>query len=79
MILVLADLVDGEADALVEAWGAEAALLGVDDLSRPGWVADFPHAGPAFVADGQRRATRDLTGVLVRLPAVRAEPTQLQW
>lgn len=73
MIVVLADLADGETDALVEAWGAEAALVGVDDLSRPGWVAEFPQAGPAFVADGQRRATRDLTGVLVRLPAVRAE------
>ena len=72
MIVVLADLADGEAEALVEGWGAGAALLGVDDLSRPGWVVDFPQAGPAFVADGQRRATRDVTGVLVRLPAVRA-------
>lgn len=72
MIVVLADLADGEAEALVQAWGAGAALLGVDDLSRPGWVADFPQAGPAFVADGERRATRDVTGVLVRLPAVRA-------
>ena len=71
MIVVLADLADGEADALVEAGGAAAALLGVDDLSRPGWVVHFPQAGPAFVADGERRATRDVTGVLVRLPAVR--------
>ena len=73
MIAVLADLADGEATALVDAWGSEAALLGVDDLSRPGWAGDFPHAGPAFVVDGLTRATRDLTGVLVRLPAVRPE------
>ena len=71
MIAVVADAADREAAALVERWGpAGATLVTPPDLSRAGWVVEFPDAGPRFVAGGEVRMTADLSGVVVRLPAV---------
>lgn len=73
MIAVVADSADGEAVGLVERWGpARAMLVTPSDLSRPGWAVEFPDAGPRFVAGGEIRRTAELSGVVVRLPAVLA-------
>src|SRR5262249_12585777 len=71
LIVVVADEADDEAVALVSRWtAADAVRLTPGDLSRPGWSALLPQAGPTFVAERERRATADITGVLVRLAAV---------
>lgn len=71
MIAVVADAADGEAAALAERWESAGAMLVTPfDLSRPGWAVEFPGAGPRFVAGGEVRRTADLSGVVVRLPAV---------
>lgn len=71
MIVVIADDADDEAQWLVARWtAANAVLLTPFDLSRPGWSALFPQAGPSFVAAAEQRSTDDVTGVLVRLAAV---------
>jgi hypothetical protein len=71
LIAVVADPADPEAAGLVERWGhAGAIMVTPDDLSRAGWVVGFPDAGPHFVAGGEIRRTAELSGVVVRLPAV---------
>ena len=76
MIIVVADSADDEALGLVSRWRtADAVRLTPDDLSRPGWSALFPEAGPSFVAEGETRPTTGITGVLVRLAVV--SPHQL--
>lgn len=74
MILVVASRLDREATSLVEAWrAADARLVSAEDLSRPGWVfqVDAP-ARTVLVAEGRRVPVSQVSGVLVRRPAVLA-------
>lgn len=70
MLVVLASVLDDEAAGLVAGWRDHDALLVTPrDLSGPGWV-DGDGVEGALRAAGHVRRTRDLSGVLVRLPGV---------
>ncbi|MFD4660635.1 hypothetical protein ACFWP2_34055 [Kitasatospora sp. NPDC058444] len=71
MIAIVASAVDDEAAALARRWARhDAAVITPLDLSRPGWQAEVGGGPGTFVAAGIPRPADELTGVLVRLPAV---------
>lgn len=72
MLVVVASPWDEAARALVERWEPHGAgLLTVDDLSRAGWrhYLEDPYRSRAVI-DGRVVETGDISGVLIRLPAV---------
>lgn len=75
MLLVFASRHDEAARALVRRWsGANAALFTAADLSTPGWRYDVgdPRGSTAGIGGSETRAA-NITGVLVRLPAISEE------
>lgn len=72
MLVVVGSSQDKVAARLVEHWGADRVrVLTCRDLSRPGWRYQ-PGYGDRSVAvlGGQRLRTRDIDGILVRLPYI---------
>jgi hypothetical protein len=74
VIVILASRFDKEAAELVTNLGVSAAILSAEDLSSKGWRWRLGHEtdGRAVVG-GRRVATRDITAVLTRRPAIMAE------
>ena len=80
MLVVLAYANDAGARSLVQRWRAaniDAGLLTCSDLSRKGWVyrSSDPIGGRAVI-EGSVIRTRDIRGVVTRMPA--AAPAELE-
>jgi hypothetical protein len=72
VIVIFASPYDGGASRLAESWASHgAAVLTHRDLSRPGWRHFLPrrHVADAVV-DGRHVAVSEISGVLIRWPAV---------
>jgi len=72
VIIVIASAIDDEAISLVDRWRSDIAIVTPLDLSCSGWRIELDEPDSQFVASGTRFSSREITGVLTRLPAVPA-------
>ena len=72
MLLVIANHGDGAARQLAAEWkGYPVAVLTPADFSRKGWSYCLPASSLSYaVVDGNKVATREITGVLTRMSCV---------